>query len=60
MALCRVFSRWLENKSLESRRIPRYQTVLDQGMDVVWRSRGLGGWGRCLVNRVIFVLGMLT
>jgi len=60
VALCRAFSRWLENKSLESKRIPRYLTVLDQGMDVVWMSRGLGGRGRRLVNRVIFVLGTLT
>ena len=46
----------LLNRSLESRRRPRYRTCAFQGITVCWTWRVAGGTGRRRVNKMASVL----
>jgi len=56
VALCITEVKCLVNRSLESRRRPRYRTCEFHGIIVRWKWRGAGGTGRRRVNKMASVL----
>jgi len=56
VALCIMEVKCLINRSLESRRRPRYWTCGFHGILVRWKWKGAGGTGRRQVNKMASVL----
>jgi len=59
-AFCEVVLMWLEKRSLESRRTPRYLTCGAHGITACWQRNGGGVVGRRRVKRMISVLCVFT